>query len=145
MSLLLLIRSWCLVTVSVLSLCWSYIPHCWKSHVEAHLFRGLCVTFNSSSVLSYLTKAVIMFLLIPFFMVASIVWCGSVFGPCFVMQNVLSVLVLQSSWWGRESWLLYFNCLPDVALSVLWLFLTVPWVGLQCVIVVFPDHTHLLF
>ena len=22
---------------------------------------------------------------------------------------------------------------------------TVPWVGLQCVIVVFPDHTHLLF
>ena len=21
----------------------------------------------------------------------------------------------------------------------------VPWVGLQCVIVVFPDHTHLLF
>ena len=26
----------------------------------------------------------------------------------------------------------------------LWLFLTVPLVGLQCVIVVFPDHTHLL-
>ena len=29
-------------------------------------------------------------------------------------------------------------------INVLWLFLTVPWVGLQCVIVVFPDHTHLL-
>ena len=29
-----------------------------------------------------------------------------------------------------------------VILSVLWLFLTVPWVSLQCVIVVFPDHTH---
>ena len=29
--------------------------------------------------------------------------------------------------------------------NVLWLFLTVPWVGLQCVIVEFPDHTHLLF
>ena len=28
--------------------------------------------------------------------------------------------------------------------SVLWLFLTVPWVGLQSVIVVFPYHTHLL-
>ena len=27
----------------------------------------------------------------------------------------------------------------------LWLFLAVPWVGLQCVIVIFPDHTHLLF
>ena len=25
------------------------------------------------------------------------------------------------------------------------LFLTVPWVGLQCVIVAFPVHTHLLF
>ena len=30
-------------------------------------------------------------------------------------------------------------------INVLWLFLTVPWVGLQCVIVVFSDHTHLLF
>ena len=29
--------------------------------------------------------------------------------------------------------------------DVCWLFLTVPWFGLQCVIVVFPDHTHLLF
>ena len=27
----------------------------------------------------------------------------------------------------------------------LWLFLMVMWVGLQCVIVVFPDHTRLLF
>ena len=28
---------------------------------------------------------------------------------------------------------------------VVWLFLAVPWVCLQFVIVVFPDHTHLLF
>ena len=28
---------------------------------------------------------------------------------------------------------------------VVWLFLTVSWVCLQFVIVVFPDHTHLLF
>ena len=27
----------------------------------------------------------------------------------------------------------------------MWLLLTVPWVGLRFVIVVFPDHTHLLF
>ena len=27
----------------------------------------------------------------------------------------------------------------------MWLFLTVPWVGLQCVIVVFPDHTTYFF
>ena len=32
-----------------------------------------------------------------------------------------------------------------MTVSLLWLFLTVPWVGLQCVIVVLhvPDHTHL--
>ena len=28
-----------------------------------------------------------------------------------------------------------------VNVSVMWLFLTVPWIGLQCVILVFPDHT----
>ena len=28
---------------------------------------------------------------------------------------------------------------------VIWFFLTVPWFGLQCVIVVFPDQTHLFF
>ena len=28
---------------------------------------------------------------------------------------------------------------------VVWLFLVVPWVSLQFVIMVFPDHTHLLF
>ena len=31
-----------------------------------------------------------------------------------------------------------------MTVSVLWLFLMVLWVGLQCVIVVFPDHTHVL-
>ena len=39
--------------------------------------------------------------------------------------------------------LLSYMCI--VTIHVLWLFPTVPWVGLQCVIVVFPDHTHLLF
>ena len=39
--------------------------------------------------------------------------------------------------------LLPYRCI--VALNVLWLFLTVPSVGMQYVIVVFPDHTRLLF
>ena len=38
--------------------------------------------------------------------------------------------------------LLFYRCL--VTVNVPWLLLTVPWVGLQGVIVVFPDHTHLL-
>ena len=32
-----------------------------------------------------------------------------------------------------------------VTVNFLWLFFMVPWVGLLFVIVVFPDHTHLLF
>ena len=39
--------------------------------------------------------------------------------------------------------LLSYRCI--VAIKVLWLFLKVPLVGLQYVVVVFPDHTHLLF
>ena len=31
-----------------------------------------------------------------------------------------------------------------VTINVLWLFLTLPWVGLSYVIVVFPDHTPYL-
>ena len=47
---------------------------------------------------------------------------------------------------GRESWLflllMSYRCI--VTVNVLWLFLAVLWVGLLCVIVVFPDHTHFL-
>ena len=38
--------------------------------------------------------------------------------------------------------LLYLSYRCIVTISVLLLFLTVTWVGLQCVIVVFPDHTE---
>ena len=54
------------------------------------------------------------------------------FGSCSVMQYLVTFLVLQSS---RRL----------VAVSVLCLFFSMPWVSLQCVIVVFPGHTHLLF
>ena len=49
---------------------------------------------------------------------------------CLVTVNVLVALLCLSSW-SLE--------------NAVWLFLTVPWVGLRCVVVVFPDHTHLLF
>ena len=38
--------------------------------------------------------------------------------------------------------LLTYRCI--VTINGLWLFLAVPWVGLQSVIVVFPEHTHFL-
>ena len=34
---------------------------------------------------------------------------------CFVVRYSMSILVLQSSWWGRESWLLCLICLPGVS------------------------------
>ena len=37
------------------------------------------------------------------------------------------------------------NLSPWCLVVVEWLFLAVPWDCLQFVIVVFPDHTHLLF
>ena len=39
----------------------------------------------------------------------------SVIVLCFVVRYFMSLLVLQSSWWGRESWLLCFVCLPGVS------------------------------
>ena len=68
------------------------------------------------------------------------------FSPCFVMLYSVSFLFLQSSWRGRESWftLIIFLISCD-CISVLWLFLVVSLVGLQCVIVVFPDNTQFLF
>ena len=72
---------------------------------------------------------------------------GVVFGPCIIMQFLLSFLVLQFILLRKRELVasLKINSLPDVLwlVSVLWLFLTVPWVGLQCVIVVFPGDTHL--
>ena len=39
--------------------------------------------------------------------------------------------------------LLSYKCL--VTVNALWLFLTVHGIGMWCMIVVFPDHTHFLF
>ena len=45
--------------------------------------------------------------------------------------------------WGRESWMLKMLCLSSWCLvSVVLLFLTMPQIFLQFVIVVFPDNTH---
>ena len=38
--------------------------------------------------------------------------------------------------------LLSYRCI--VTINFLWLFLTMPWVGLWFLIVVIPDHTHFL-
>ena len=54
----------------------------------------------------------------------------SSFAIILMGKTELDVLLSLSSW-----------CL----VIIVWLFLAVPWVSLQFVIVFFPDHTHLLF
>ena len=76
--------------------------------------------------------------------------------PLFVGVQCLSLLcysllcghssfafILKKKWKLAAVLLLSNKCI--VTVKVMWLFLTVPWVGLQYVTVVFPDHTHLLF
>ena len=67
---------------------------------------------------------------------------------CNCSMSCCTLLCVHSSFaiilMGIESWLLCFVCLPGLVI-VVWLFLAKPQVCLQFVIVVFPDHTHLLF
>ena len=63
------------------------------------------------------------------------------------MQYFVPFLVLQSTCRerGRELVsLLLLSSRFHVNVSALWLFLTMPWAGLQCVIMAFPGHTHFL-
>ena len=71
------------------------------------------------------------------------VLCLSLF--CYALFYALSIfaIILTRKRELIVLLLLSFGCL--VTVNVLWLFLTVLWVGLQFVIVVFPDHTHLLY
>ena len=83
-------------------------------------------------------------LLLTFCLLLLPLW-ESVIVLCFVVLYFMSILVLQSSWWGRESWLLCLSCLPGVS----W------WLsgsssrchGVVCCLRLwyFPDHTNLLF
>ena len=57
----------------------------------------------------------------------------------------MSILVLQSSCWEERELVDLLNLSSWCLVMVEWLFLAVSWGCLRFVIVVFPDHTHLLF
>ena len=65
-----------------------------------------------------------------FMFCCTLVYVHSSFAIILMGKKELVPLLTLSSW-----------CL----VMVMWLFLAVPWVCLQFLIVVFPDHTHLLF
>ena len=69
--------------------------------------------------------------------------CLSLF--CYVLLCVHFSFVIILKRKRKLVTLLLLSYRGIVIINVLWLFLTVSWVGLQYVIVVFLDHTHLLF
>ena len=70
----------------------------------------------------------------------SVVYCcshslrGFVFEPPWVIKSLLKLMRLQSSCWGRGSWLLYFICLPDVLLLLVFCVFSKRCHGLVCIV-----------
>ena len=60
------------------------------------------------------SKAVFLLLLLTFCLLLLPLW-ESVIVLCFVVRYFMRILVLQSSWWGRESLLLCLICIPGVS------------------------------
>ena len=58
---------------------------------------------------------------------------------CFVPKSSFAVIFNRKR---KLVALLLLSFRFTVTINVLWLFLTVPYVGLQCVIMVFPDRAH---
>ena len=70
-------------------------------------------------------------------------------GVCNCSMFCLTLLYVHSSiaiiLMGKRELVILLNLSSWYLVMVEWLFLVVPWGCLQFVIVVFPDHTHLLF
>ena len=91
-------------------------------------------------------KAMALLLLIHWSFVLSLFgWVGVVIGPCYALLSSLSLP--QSSGRGRIAGcfaLIVFLLVLLIVFGALCLFLTVSWIGLQCVnFVAFPGHTYL--
>ena len=69
--------------------------------------------------------------------------CSSLFCYAFLCVHSSFAIIFKSKKKLVALLLLSYRCI--VTIHVLCLILAVPWVGLQFVIVVFPDHAHLLF
>ena len=69
--------------------------------------------------------------------------CLSLF--CYALLCVLSSFAILLKRRRKLVALLLLSNRCIVTMNILWLFLAAPWAGLQCMIAVFPEHTHLLF
>ena len=70
-------------------------------------------------------------------------------GVCICSMFCCTLLYFHSSFviilMGKRELVAWLSLSSWFLMSVVWLFLAVPWVCLQFAIVVFPDHTYLLF
>ena len=80
------------------------------------------------------------FMFFPFFVE---VLCSSLF--CYALLCVHSSFAINLKRKRKLVDLLLLSSRSIVTINVMWLFLTVLWVGLQYLILVFPDLTHLLY
>ena len=61
---------------------------------------------------------------------------------CTLLYDHLSIAIILM---GKRELVALLNLSTWCLVMVEWIFLAMPWGCLQFVIVVFPDHTHLLF
>ena len=70
-------------------------------------------------------------------------------GVCNCSMSCFTLLYVPSSFaiilMGKRELVALLSLSSWCFVIAVWLFLVVPWICLQFVIVVFPDHTHLLF
>ena len=70
-------------------------------------------------------------------------------GVCNVSMLYYTLLYVLSSFaiifMGKRELVALLSLSSWCVVIIVWLLLAVPWLCLQLVIVVFPDHTHLLF
>ena len=66
--------------------------------------------------------------------------CSNICSPLFYVHSSFAIILM-----GKRKLVALLSLSSWCLLMVVWLLLAVPWVCLLFVIVVFPDHTHLLF
>ena len=104
----------------VLCIVWKAVPNArgWREKWVVVLL-GSCrdclkVRLVTQVILTAVRSKAVVLLLLTFCLLLLPLW-ESVIVLCFVVRYFMSILVLQSSWWGRESWLLCLICLPGVS------------------------------
>ena len=70
-------------------------------------------------------------------------YCLSLFFHALLYVHSSFAIILERKNKLRALLLMSYRCIATI--NALWLFLTAPLVGLQCVIAEFPDHTHFTF